>query len=85
MLLGCERSDKYKKYRDDLEVTITYTRKCECPFRLRDKPVGNGECCVLMVICGLHNHDLVEKLVCHPYAGILRPNEHSLVVDMTKS
>jgi len=37
------------------------------------------------VICGLHNHDLVETLVEHPYAGRLRPDEHALVIDMTKS
>jgi len=34
MLLGSERSGKYKKYRNDLEMTITGTRKCDCPFRL---------------------------------------------------
>ena len=33
VLLGCERSGKYRKYRTDLEVTITGTRKCDCPFR----------------------------------------------------
>lgn len=36
------------------------------------------------VICELHNHDLVETLVGHPYASRLRPNEHVLVVDRTK-
>jgi len=40
---------------------------------------------VLKVICGLHNHDLAETLVGHPYAGRLKPDEHALVVDMTKS
>jgi len=85
VLLGCERSEKYRKYRNDLEVTITGTRKCDCPFRVRGKPIPNGEGWVLKVICGLHNHDLAETLVGHPYVGILKPDEHALVVDMTKS
>ena len=29
VLLGCERSGKYTKYRTNLEVTITGTRKCK--------------------------------------------------------
>jgi len=40
---------------------------------------------VLKVICGLHNYDLIETFVGNPYAGRLRPVEHALVVDMTKS
>ena len=84
VLLGCERSEKYRKDRNDLEVTITGTRKCDCPFRLRGKHIPNGEGWVLKVICGLHNHDLVETLVGHPYAGRLKPDEYALVVDMTK-
>ena len=73
MLLGCERSGKYRKYRSDLEVTITGTRKCDCPFRLCDKPIKGGEGWVLKVVCRLHNHDLAETLVGYPYAGMLRP------------
>jgi len=66
-------------------VTITDTRKCDCPFRLRSKPIKNGEGWVLKVICELHNHELAETLVGHPYDGRLRPDKHALVVDMTKS
>jgi len=29
VLLGCERSEKYRKYRTNLEVSITSTGKCE--------------------------------------------------------
>jgi len=85
VLLGCERSGKYRKYRTDLEVTITGTRKCDSPFRLCGKPTKGAEGWVLKVVCGLHNHELANTLVGHPYAGMLRPDEHSLVVDMTKS
>jgi len=85
VLLGCERSGKYRKYRNDLGVSIIGTRKCDCLFRLRGKPISNGEGWVLKVICGLHNHDLARTLVGHPYAGRLKLIEHTLVVDMTKS
>jgi len=39
----------------------------------------------LKVVYVLHNHELIETLVGHPYIGRLRPNKHALVVDMTKS
>ena len=85
VLLGYERSGKYRKYKTNLEVSITGTRKYDCPFRLRDKPIKGEEGWVLKVICRLTNHELANTLVSHPYAGRLRPNEHALVVDMTKS
>ena len=58
-----------------MEVSVSGTRKCQCPFKLRVKPVGKGT----------HNHDLYNTLVGHPYAGKLKANEHSMLVDMTKS
>ena len=75
----------YKKYKDGLEVTVTGTRKCQCPFKLRGKPIGKGQGWVLKVIWSTHNHDLYDTLVGHPYAGRLKANEHSMLVDMTKS
>jgi len=84
-LLGCERSGKYRKYKTNLEVSITGTRKCDCPFKLRCKPIKGGEGWVLKVIYGLHNYELANTLVGHPYAGRLQLDEHALVVDMTKS
>jgi len=45
---------------NDLEVIITGIRKCDCPFRLRGKPILNGKGWVLKVICDLYNHDLAE-------------------------
>jgi len=36
-------------------------------------------------MCGLHNHEFTETLVSHPYTSRLRPDEHVLVIDMTKS
>jgi len=84
VLLGCERSGKYRKYSTNLAGSITGTRKCDCPYRLRGKPIKSGEGWVLKVVCGLHNHELAKTLVGHPYAGRLRPDKHVLVVDMIK-
>jgi len=47
ILLGCERGRKYKKYKVDLQHSITGTRKCDCPFKLRGKLVGSGKGWVL--------------------------------------
>jgi len=52
---------------------------------LRGKPIRKGQGWVLKVICGTHNHDLYDTIVDHPYAGKLKANEHSMLVDMTKS
>jgi len=66
VLLGCERSGKYRKYITNLDVSIIVTRKCDCPFRLRGKPTKGRKGWVLKVVCGLHNHELANTLVGHP-------------------
>ena len=43
VLIGCERSGQYRAYKKDLVRTITGSRKCGCPFKLRAKPVLGGE------------------------------------------
>jgi len=43
VLLGCERGGKYRRYKKDLEVSKSGTRKCDCPFRLQGEPVKGGE------------------------------------------
>ncbi|XP_047170166.1 uncharacterized protein LOC124838575 [Vigna umbellata] len=83
ILLGCERSGKYRKYKPDVQPSFSGTRKCECSFRLRGKPKGDGW--VLKLMCGYHNHELAETLVGHPFAGRLNVVEQSILVDMTNS
>ncbi|XP_014521959.1 uncharacterized protein LOC106778497 [Vigna radiata var. radiata] len=83
VVLGCERSGKYRKYKQDVQPSVSGTRKCKCPFKLRGKPKGHGW--VLKVMCGYHNHELAETLVGHPYAGRLNAAEQSILIDMTKS
>ncbi|KAL5165409.1 hypothetical protein HKD37_18G050537 [Glycine soja] len=43
VLIGCERSEKYKTYKKDLVRIITSNRKCRCPFKLQAKPMLEGE------------------------------------------
>ncbi|XP_014492146.1 uncharacterized protein LOC106754622 [Vigna radiata var. radiata] len=83
VVLGCERSGKYRKYKQDVQPSVSGTRKCECPFKLRGKHKGHGW--VLKVMCDYHNHELAETLVGHPYAGRLNAIEQSILIDMTKS
>ena len=63
VLLGCERGGKYKRYKKNVDISRTRSRKCEYPFRLRDKPVKGGQGWMIKLICGSHNHDLAETMV----------------------
>ncbi|XP_068503635.1 protein FAR1-RELATED SEQUENCE 5-like, partial [Phaseolus vulgaris] len=85
VLLGCERGGKYRRYKKDLQVTESGTRKCGCPFRLRGYPVKSGEGWILKLICGSHNHELANTLVGHPYVGRFSYSEKSMLMDMTNS
>jgi len=37
------------------------------------------------VICANYNHELINALVGHPYASRLKPNEQSMLVNMTNT
>ena len=43
VVLGCEKGEKYRRYRKDLQTTVSGTRKYDCPFRLRGRPLKNDE------------------------------------------
>ena len=66
---GCERGGKYKRYKKDLLVTESGSRKCDCHFKLLGYPVKSGEGWILKLLCGSHNHELANTLVGHPYVG----------------
>jgi len=34
VLLDCERGGKYRKYKSDVQPSVSGTRKCDCPFKL---------------------------------------------------
>jgi len=85
VLLGCEREGKYIRYKKDVDISRTGSRKCECPFTLRGKPIRAGQGWMVELICGSHNHDLAETMVGHPYAGRLSVEENVMVEDMTKT
>jgi len=85
VLLDCERGDKYRKYKSDVEPSVSSTRKCDFPFKFIGKPISNGDGWVLKVIYVYRNHDLFQTLVGHPSVKRLKSTEHSLLVDMSKS
>ncbi|XP_006577583.1 protein FAR1-RELATED SEQUENCE 5-like [Glycine max] len=85
VLIGCERSGKYKCRKKEFVRRDTSTRKCGCPFKIHGKPVHGGEGWTVKLICGIHNHELVKTLVGHPYAGRLTDDEKNIIADMTKS
>ena len=72
VLLGCERGGKYRKYKSDVQPSVSGTRKCDCPFKLRGKPISNGDGWMLKVMCEYLNHDMSQTLVGHPFAGRLK-------------
>ena len=83
VLIGCERSGQYRAYKKDLVRTITGSRKCGCPFKLRAKLVLGGEGWMVKLICGSHNHALTMSLVGHSYVGQLTKDEKINIGDMT--
>ncbi|KAJ1384468.1 hypothetical protein SESBI_42535 [Sesbania bispinosa] len=85
LVLGCERSGKYRPYKSELVRNVTGSTKCECPFRLRGRPLAKGAGWKLNVVCGVHNHEVAENLEGHPYAGRLIVEEKSFLEDMTKN
>ena len=43
LLLDCKRRGKYKRYKKDLQVIESGSRKCDCPFKLQGKLLKCGE------------------------------------------
>jgi len=76
---------KYRRYKKDLEVNESGSRKCECHFRLQGKPTKDGEGWMVDIIYGFHNHNLVKTLVGHPYADKLTEDVKTTHIDMTKT
>ncbi|XP_006591686.1 uncharacterized protein LOC114373094 [Glycine soja] len=85
VLIGCERSGKYRAYKKDLARTVTNSKKCGYPFKLRAKPVLGGEWWIVKLICGSHNHALANSFVGYPYVDRLTEDEKIIIGDMTKS
>ena len=87
LTLACERSEVYKhadRPRKVIGQLVTGTKKIDCPFRLRGRPVGASGW-RLIAKCGQHNLKRAETLVGHPYPGRLKPEEKRLVANMTKN
>ncbi|XP_050888790.1 uncharacterized protein LOC127093946 [Lathyrus oleraceus] len=78
----CERSGKYRSPIGNFKRDDIGSRKCECPFKLRGYMLANKKW-RFNVICGLHNHDLCEKLSDHQIVCRLMQEEKERVADMT--
>ncbi|XP_058726781.1 protein FAR1-RELATED SEQUENCE 5-like [Vicia villosa] len=78
----CERSRKYHPPLRKFKRDDTCTRKCECPFKIRDYMVASKKW-RFSVICGLHNHDMCGKLQGHPSVCRLKPEEKTCINDMS--
>lgn len=70
--MTCERKGKYIHHIRNFKRDDTYSRKYECPFKLCGYMLANNKC-RFNVMCGLHNHDLSEKLVGHSITCHLMP------------
>nr|XP_027185926.1 uncharacterized protein LOC101509803 [Cicer arietinum] len=79
LILGCERSGKYRPWKNPNLTRSTWTRKCDCPFRLRGTRSSVGDGWYLHVICGLHNHELAKKLTGHSFLGRLSQDEKNVL------
>jgi len=62
LTMQCERSGIYKsrKTRKKLNLEGIGSRKCNCPFRLKDFFDKETNDWWLAMLCGMHNHDLDE-------------------------
>ena len=85
VLIVCERSGQYRCRKKEFVRRDTGSRKCECPFKLRGKPVIGGQGWMVKLMCGFHNHELAKSLDGHPCAGQLTKDEKTIIADMTKS
>ena len=85
VLIGCEMSDQYRFRKKDFVRKDTGSRKCGCPFKLREKPVVEGQGWMLKLMCGSHNHEMTKLLVGHLYIGRLTKDAKIIITDMKKS
>ncbi|KAL5130732.1 hypothetical protein HKD37_12G033745 [Glycine soja] len=74
VLIGCERSGLHKCRNNEFVRRDTWSKKCGCPFRLREKPVHGREGWMVKLICRIHNHELAKSLVGHPYSMVKPKN-----------
>ncbi|KAJ1391829.1 otubain [Sesbania bispinosa] len=63
LILGCERSGTYKPYKNQLIRKGTETKKCDCPFRLRGRPVSTVQLECDEVLRRFEELDLSGKVV----------------------
>lgn len=78
----CEINDMYQPWIRKLKWDDTGSRKCECPFDLREYRMTD-ETWKFNVISDIHNHAFDDKLVGHPIVCRLVSEEREFISDMT--
>ncbi|XP_057432380.1 uncharacterized protein LOC130725144 [Lotus japonicus] len=81
-ILRCELGGKYKPYKSELKQKETGTKKCDSPFRLKERRTSEDGLWRLTVVCGDHNHKPAENLLGHAYVGRLTSEEKEMVGKM---
>ncbi|CAL8149605.1 unnamed protein product [Prunus armeniaca] len=99
VILACERNGNYKSCKSSETTDIRSDanndmkkcardigiKKCGCPFLLKGVNIGDGDDWKLEVVCGVHNHPILEYFQGHSFVGRLTKEENALLVDMSKS
>ncbi|XP_050889437.1 uncharacterized protein LOC127094676 [Lathyrus oleraceus] len=80
--MAYKRSGKYITPLQNFIRDDTGSRKCECPIKLCAYMLAKNKC-IFNVVCGLHNHDLCQKLVSHLIVCRLTLKEKECIADMT--
>ncbi|XP_028092013.1 uncharacterized protein LOC114292293 [Camellia sinensis] len=87
LTFACEKSGYYRdnrKIKGEL-LRLTDSKKCGCPFLLREEKLPTNDEWMLHILSGVHNHPSAEHFEEHSFAGRLAKEETSLLVDMSKS
>ncbi|XP_045792022.1 protein FAR1-RELATED SEQUENCE 5-like [Trifolium pratense] len=81
LILGCDKGGKYDSSESS---TISASKKCNCPFKIRAAPSTDGSGWKVQVIHGVHNHGLPDQYHGHPRKARLTADENKRVEDLTK-
>ncbi|XP_050890982.1 uncharacterized protein LOC127096460 [Lathyrus oleraceus] len=81
LIFSCDKDEKYKDTDSGIQSAA---KKCGCPFKIRSTPAKDGSGWKVDVKCGVHNHDLPDRLEGHSFVGRLTRDEKHHVVDLIK-
>jgi len=83
--LVCERSGEHKVLKRKVKHEVTRSRKCGCLFKVRGYAIREDNVWKLVILNGVHNHEMVPYVAWHLLAGILMEGDEKIVHDLTNS